>query len=243
MVGGHPVRSHAERGNENATVAAPVPSPLSLLMLRLPDAFSRRNPGAVGADRRSADQLRTSRRTTGHGRCRGRRDRKAPSPGRRGRHRRGQELRLSRAGHPGHGEKRETGEDDEETAFPRVVISTHTISLQEQLLTKDIPLLRSVMPTEFTAVLVKGRRNYLSLRRMKNAMGRAAGLVQRGRGVRAAPPDRGLVARHARRLAGRSPLQAVARRCGTKWPATAPTAWAASAPPTPHASTTRPGGG
>ena len=32
------------------------------------------------------------------------------------------------------------------------------------------------MPTEFTAVLVKGRRNYLSLRRMKNALGRAAGL-------------------------------------------------------------------
>jgi len=58
----------------------------------------------------------------------------------------------------------------------RVVISTHTISLQEQLLAKDLPLLRSVMPTEFTAVLVKGRHNYLSLRRMKNAMSRAAGL-------------------------------------------------------------------
>ena len=28
------------------------------------------------------------------------------------------------------------------------------------------------MPTEFTAVLVKGRRNYISLRRMKNALGR-----------------------------------------------------------------------
>ena len=36
--------------------------------------------------------------------------------------------------------------------------------------------LRSVMPEEFTAVLVKGRRNYISLRRMKNAMSRAAGL-------------------------------------------------------------------
>ena len=72
------------------------------------------------------------------------------------------------------GEKRKGG--DEETARRRVVISTHTISLQEQLLTKDIPLLRSVMPTEFTAVLVKGRRNYLSLRRMKNALSRAAGL-------------------------------------------------------------------
>src|SRR6201995_1348067 len=38
----------------------------------------------------------------------------------------------------------------------RVVISTHTISLQEQLIEKDTPLLRSVSPDEFTAVLVKG---------------------------------------------------------------------------------------
>src|SRR5271166_2372316 len=71
-------------------------------------------------------------------------------------------------------EKPENG--DEEAPSRRVVISTHTISLQEQLLAKDLPLLRSVMPTEFTAVLVKGRRNYISLRRMKNALGRAAGL-------------------------------------------------------------------
>src|SRR3954464_197333 len=33
----------------------------------------------------------------------------------------------------------------------RVVISTHTISLQEQLIDKDIPLLRSIYPDEFTA--------------------------------------------------------------------------------------------
>jgi len=65
---------------------------------------------------------------------------------------------------------------DEDAPRPRVVISTHTISLQEQLLAKDLPLMRSVMPTEFTAVLVKGRRNYLSLRRMNNALSRAAGL-------------------------------------------------------------------
>jgi ATP-dependent DNA helicase DinG len=55
----------------------------------------------------------------------------------------------------------------------RVVLSTHTISLQEQLLNKDLPFLRAVMPQEFTAVLVKGRGNYLSLRRMSNAMSRA----------------------------------------------------------------------
>src|SRR6266568_1377235 len=46
----------------------------------------------------------------------------------------------------------------------RVVVSTHTISLQEQLIHKDIPFLQQVMP-EFRAVLVKGRSNYLSLRR------------------------------------------------------------------------------
>jgi len=59
---------------------------------------------------------------------------------------------------------------------PRIVVSTHTISLQEQLLHKDIPFLRSVVPVEFTAVLVKGRGNYLSLRRLANALRRSASL-------------------------------------------------------------------
>src|SRR3954447_1888815 len=54
----------------------------------------------------------------------------------------------------------------------RVVISTHTISLQEQLIDKDIPLLQSVYPDEFTAVLVKGRSNYLCRRRLEQARGR-----------------------------------------------------------------------
>src|SRR3954462_5975268 len=54
----------------------------------------------------------------------------------------------------------------------RVVISTHTISLQEQLIEKDIPLIRSVYPNEFTAVLVKGRSNYLCQRRLEHARGR-----------------------------------------------------------------------
>lgn len=51
----------------------------------------------------------------------------------------------------------------------RVVISTHTISLQEQLIDKDIPLLRAVYGDEFSAVLVKGRSNYLCLRRLEQA--------------------------------------------------------------------------
>src|SRR5262249_31247618 len=36
----------------------------------------------------------------------------------------------------------------------RVVISTHTISLQEQLIRKDIPFLQSVLPVPFSAALV-----------------------------------------------------------------------------------------
>jgi ATP-dependent DNA helicase DinG len=59
----------------------------------------------------------------------------------------------------------------------RVVISTHTISLQEQLIHKDIPFLQSVMPRPFNAVLVKGRSNYLSLRRLHVAQQRARSLL------------------------------------------------------------------
>jgi len=58
----------------------------------------------------------------------------------------------------------------------RVVISTHTISLQEQLLQKDIPLVNSDLPLEFTAVLAKGRGNYVSLRRMGSASLRSKSL-------------------------------------------------------------------
>src|SRR5262249_19685413 len=59
----------------------------------------------------------------------------------------------------------------------RVIVSTHTISLQEQLVRKDIPFLQSVMPQPFTAVLAKGRSNYASLRRLRGAQQRAAGLL------------------------------------------------------------------
>ncbi|HEV3024848.1 MAG TPA: helicase C-terminal domain-containing protein [Pirellulales bacterium] len=60
----------------------------------------------------------------------------------------------------------------------RVVVSTHTISLQEQLLHKDLPLLTAVIPDEFTAVLVKGRGNYVSLRRLDGALTRAGSLFR-----------------------------------------------------------------
>jgi ATP-dependent DNA helicase DinG len=50
----------------------------------------------------------------------------------------------------------------------RMVVSTNTISLQEQLIHKDLPFLQSVIPG-FRAVLVKGRSNYLSRRRLRVA--------------------------------------------------------------------------
>lgn len=54
----------------------------------------------------------------------------------------------------------------------RVVVATNTISLQEQLLEKDVPLLRGIvqgMGADFLPVLVKGRGNYLSVRRLRLA--------------------------------------------------------------------------
>lgn len=65
---------------------------------------------------------------------------------------------------------------DKKPARPCIVISTHTITLQEQLIQKDLPLLQSVIPEEFSAVLVKGRSNYLSLRRMQTALARSVSL-------------------------------------------------------------------
>ncbi|MBI5304081.1 MAG: DEAD/DEAH box helicase [Chloroflexi bacterium] len=48
----------------------------------------------------------------------------------------------------------------------RVVVSTNTINLQDQLFDKDIPDLRQVLPVEFKAALLKGRSNYICRRRL-----------------------------------------------------------------------------
>ena len=49
----------------------------------------------------------------------------------------------------------------------RVVVSTNTHTLQEQLMGKDLPALREWLPWNFTACLLKGRANYVSLRRWR----------------------------------------------------------------------------
>src|SRR5580698_3260405 len=59
----------------------------------------------------------------------------------------------------------------------KIVISTHTIGLQEQLIRKDIPFLQSVLPGDYRPVLVKGRGNYLSLRRLRVAQAKASTLL------------------------------------------------------------------
>jgi len=51
----------------------------------------------------------------------------------------------------------------------RVIISTGTKNLQEQLMEKDIPFLQKVMPKRFTAAYMKGRSNYACLYRIKKA--------------------------------------------------------------------------
>ncbi|MFP4020753.1 MAG: helicase C-terminal domain-containing protein [Halanaerobium sp.] len=50
----------------------------------------------------------------------------------------------------------------------RIVVSTNTINLQEQLINKDLVTLQRVLDFDFNAVLVKGRNNYLCLRKFKN---------------------------------------------------------------------------
>jgi ATP-dependent DNA helicase DinG len=49
----------------------------------------------------------------------------------------------------------------------RVVVATHTLALQDQLLRKDVPLLLKALPAEFSVVLAKGRGNYICLRRLR----------------------------------------------------------------------------
>ena len=51
----------------------------------------------------------------------------------------------------------------------RVVISTGTKNLQEQLMDKDIPFLQEILPAKFRAAFMKGRNNYACLHRIKHA--------------------------------------------------------------------------
>jgi len=50
----------------------------------------------------------------------------------------------------------------------KVVVSTHTINLQEQLKSKDIPLAKEISGRDITATVIKGRSHYLCLRKWEH---------------------------------------------------------------------------
>ncbi len=49
----------------------------------------------------------------------------------------------------------------------KITVSTHTINLQEQLRSRDIPLLQNIFPVPFKAAVLKGRNHYLCLRKFE----------------------------------------------------------------------------
>ena len=53
----------------------------------------------------------------------------------------------------------------------RVLVSTGTKNLQEQIYFKDIPALRDALGVSFTATCMKGRANYLCLHRLDQLTG------------------------------------------------------------------------
>ncbi len=53
----------------------------------------------------------------------------------------------------------------------RVAVSTNTINLQHQLVNKDLPFLKKVLPFDFEYRLLKGRQNYICIRKILEAKG------------------------------------------------------------------------
>ncbi|MBN1783252.1 hypothetical protein JW948_19110 [bacterium] len=49
----------------------------------------------------------------------------------------------------------------------RIIVTTYTKTLQDQLFQKELPLLITIYPDGFSAVLLKGRSNYLCIRRYR----------------------------------------------------------------------------
>ncbi len=64
----------------------------------------------------------------------------------------------------------------------RCVIATYTITLQEQLMHKDIPFVQKVLGRTFKTVMVKGRSNYLCLLRLQRARRNGRDLFDHSKG-------------------------------------------------------------
>lgn len=59
-----------------------------------------------------------------------------------------------------------------------IVISTNTINLQEQLINKDLVTLKKLLPFSFKSILVKGRSNYVCLRKLKRFQDKSKELLK-----------------------------------------------------------------
>jgi ATP-dependent DNA helicase DinG len=57
----------------------------------------------------------------------------------------------------------------------KVIVSTGTKNLQDQLFNKDLPVLRKAIKTPFLAALLKGRSNYLCTYRLENSLNSSFG--------------------------------------------------------------------
>lgn len=68
-----------------------------------------------------------------------------------------------------------------------VVISTHTKNLQEQLFYKDIPQLQKILPIPFRAVLLKGRANYICMKKWRSVCMDPAGHLSSSEREKALP--------------------------------------------------------
>lgn len=63
----------------------------------------------------------------------------------------------------------------------RTVVSTNTINLQEQLVSKDLPLVERLLGEDVRWALVKGRGNYVSIRRLRLAASSLTSVFERDR--------------------------------------------------------------
>jgi ATP-dependent DNA helicase DinG len=61
----------------------------------------------------------------------------------------------------------------------KIIVSTATKTLQDQLFRKDLPIVRRSLGIPFSAALLKGRGNYLCLYRLENTLGFKAGYGHR----------------------------------------------------------------
>lgn len=66
-------------------------------------------------------------------------------------------------------------------AGQRVIVSTGTRTLQDQLFHRDIPVVRKALQVPVTVALLKGRTNYLCMHRLQQAMTGAASAGPRRR--------------------------------------------------------------